>query len=430
MRFPDADAIRAVVDPVSPPEFAEVRYEPPTPEVDDPGVAARRAVSELPLDEMPDDGTVAVGLGSRGIRDIVPVATAAVDELQDRGYDPVAVPAMGSHGGATADGQTRTLASLGLTEDRLGCPVDARMETRRIGETAHGGAVHLATAALDADGVMVINRVKPHTNFRGAVESGLCKMTAIGLGKREGASAVHDEAVARGYVEAITGAFEVIRRETPALGGVAIVENFYDRAAEIRGVPAVDLPDAETDLLDDAREYMATLPFDELDVLVVDEMGKDVSGTGMDTNVIGRYRVLNGEEPDAPDIKRVFVRGLTEATHGNGHGIGLADVTTTDVAESLDLEQMYANALTSGSLARDSLPVALPSDELALAAVLRSFGPYDPETARVAWIENTLDLSAFYVSSALAEEDHDHLTVERRVELAFESGEARFRPAE
>lgn len=428
MDFPDETAIAEVLDPVEFPRFVDVRYEPPAPRIEDPDAAAREAVTDLPLADVSAGGTIAVGLGSRGIHDVVPVAKGVVDELRNEGYDPLIVPAMGSHGGATADGQRRTLESLGLSTEALGCPIDPRMDTTVVGTTRFDRPVHVATAALEADGIIVVNRVKPHTNFTGRIESGLSKMAAIGLGKRPGARVTHEVAMEEGYVPAIESTLAVLRRETPFLGGVAIVENFYDRTAEVQGIPAANLPDAETDLLDRARAYMATLPYDDLDVLVVDEIGKDVSGTGMDTNVVGRYRVLNAADPETPAIDRIMVRGLTDRTHGNGHGIGLADVTTTDVIEDLDLQQMYANALTSGSLSKDALPVALPNERQALTAALTTAGGYDPETVRVAWIENTAELSRFRVSAALADEGGDHLSVEGRSRLRFDDGCATFDP--
>lgn len=420
MEFPDASTIDAALDRVEFPAFAEVSYEPPAPEIDDPAAAAREAVGDLALEEASDGGTVAVGLGSRGIHAVDRIAGAVIEEVADRGCDPLVVPAMGSHGGATAEGQRETLAALGLTEEHLGCPIDARMETEVVGHSELGQPVHVAGAALEADVICVVNRVKPHTSFRAPVESGLCKMSAIGLGKQGGAARTHEYAIEEGYYEAITAAFDVIRQETTHIGGVAIVENFYDRPAEISGIPAGDLPDAEADLLERAREYMPTLPFTDLDVLVIDEVGKDVSGTGMDTNVVARTPMLGASGPDSPEIGRVFVRGLTEATHGNGHGIGLADLTTTDVAERLDLGQMYTNGLTSGSFELDRLPMALPTEEQALTAALSSTGRYDPETVRIAWIPDTAHLSSFRVSEALADEDHDHLAVEGRTELAFD----------
>ena len=426
MEFPDADTAEAALPALEFPSFHEVRYDPPAPTLDDVGDAAGRELDRLPLDGLPAGSTVAVGLGSRGIHDIVPVAQAVVAELQERGYEPVAVPAMGSHGGATADGQRRTLASIGLTEEALGCPVDPRMDTEHLGTSAIGGEVHHATASLEADATLVVNRVKAHTNFDGRLESGLCKMLTVGLGKQVGAKAVHEQALVKGYEAAIESALEVVTEHAPVVGGVAIVENFYDETAIVEGVPVSELPDRETGLLERAYEYMPTLPYDDLDVLVVDEIGKDVSGAGMDTNVIGRYQVLNAEEPDSPDIDRIVVRGLTEATHGNGNGIGLADITTVDVAEELDLHQVYTNALTSGSLSKARLPVVLPDDRLALLAALSTVGPYDPETIRVAWIRDTSHLSSFRVSTALAAEDYDHVEVVGDAPLSFPAGDARF----
>ncbi|WP_313693010.1 DUF362 domain-containing protein [Halorarum halobium] len=430
MRFPDADVVDAALGRPTLPRFASVRYEPETPELDDVEGRTRAEVDELPLGDVPPGGSVAVGLGSRGIHDVVPAARAVIDELARRGFEPFVVPAMGSHGGATAEGQRRTLAGIGLTEDALGCPIDARMDTTDLGDSAVGATVPFSTAALEADGVLVINRVKAHTNFTGRFESGLTKMATIGLGKQPGAKAAHEHALVEGYVPVIAAAYDVVRAETPLLGGLAVVENFHDRTAHVEGVPASALPDAEEPLLERADEYMPTLPFDDLDVLVVDEIGKDVSGAGMDTNVVGRYSVLNAEDPALPDIKRIVVRGLTEATHGNGNGIGLADVTTRAVADELDLDQVYTNALTSGSLSKAKLPVVLPDDERALTAALSTVGTYDPADVRVAWIRDTASLSSFRVSEALARDPPEGVVVEGPEELSFVDGEPSFEPAE
>jgi hypothetical protein len=426
MVFPETETIEATLEPIEFPLFVTVEYDPPTPEIEDPKRAAREALADLPLEGLAENGTVAVGVGSRGIHDLVPVTKAVVVELEDHGCDPVIVPAMGSHGGATSEGQCETLAALGITEEAMGCRIDARMDVAEIGGNDEE-PVYFSQAAHDADATLVINRVKPHTNFTGEIESGLCKMLAIGLGKHRGAQTVHRDALSRGYVPAITDALDMIREEVDVLGGIALIENFEDRTAGVEGVPMKALPKREAELLERAREHLPTLPYDDLDVLVIDRIGKDISGTGMDTNVIGRYEVLNAEDPDVPDIDRIVVRGLTEATHGNGQGIGLADLTTSSVIESLDLGQVYTNALTSGSLSKARLPVALPTDELALTAAVSSIGSYDPETVRIVWIRDTGHLSRFRVSEALSEEPVDHLSTRDHERLRFESGAARFK---
>lgn len=428
MEFPDAGTVDTALPTVTFPTFARVSYDPETPQVDDVSQVTWDAVASLPLSEIPAGGTVAIGLGSRGIRDIRSIAETVVAAVSEAGYEPVVIPAMGSHGGATPEGQRRTLAGLGLTEDALGCPIDAGVETAVVGTTEHGHEVPVAAAALQADGIVVVNRVKPHTNFSGTVESGLSKMLTVGLGKQAGARAFHEAALTHGYVDTIERALEVVRANAPVVGGVAVVENFHDRTAAIKGVPAGDLPDAEADLLDCAREYLPTLPFDDLDALVVAEIGKDVSGSGMDTNVIGRYGVVNASDPVAPDIDRIVALGLTEATHGNGHGIGLADITTTNAVAEFDLDEMYTNALTSGSLSRSSIPIVLPSDRHALRAAVATAGQYDPSDARIAWIRDTTHLSSFRVSEALLGEVDDAVSIQRRERLAFADGDAVFEP--
>lgn len=427
MDFPSKDMISGSLPDIEFPRFTEIDYEPPTVELDNIEASTRHEMDVFSFDELSDGARVAVGLGSRGIHDIVPIARTVVDELTRRGFDPVVVPAMGSHGGATADGQRKTLANLGLTEEALNCSIDTRMDTVVLGTTNHGTDVHIACAAAEADAVLVINRIKPHTNFDGRVESGLCKMLTVGLGKQPGAQAFHERALVDGYVPTIESVLKVILQELPVLGGLAIVENFYDQTAMIEGIPASALPERETPLLERAYEHIPTLPYENLDVLVIDRIGKDISGAGMDTNVVGRYRVLNADDPESPNISRIVVRRLTEATHGNGQGIGLADITTAAAAESLDLNQVYTNALTSSSLSKASLPIVLPDDEHAITTAMSTIGPYDSETIRMAWINDTAHLSSFRVSKALTEDSPEYTTIEGSADLTFEDGVATFK---
>ncbi|GAB7011556.1 DUF362 domain-containing protein [Halorubrum trueperi] len=429
MEFPDRRDVDHLIDPQPLPEFARVRYDPPSESLADPAETARAELDALDLDDLEAGATVAVGVGSRGIDRIDEVAAAVVSELGERGFDPVVVPAMGSHGGATPEGQREVLASLGVTEERVGAPIDARMDAEALGSVTVGDAettVSFSTAALDADAALVINRVKAHTNFSGPIESGLAKMTVVGLGKQRGAKSFHSTAIAEGYVETLSAALEVIEAETPLLGGIAIVENFEEEIAQIEGVPAGSFFDREPDLLDRAYERMPTLPIDDVDLLVVDELGKEISGTGMDTNVIGRYRVLNAPDPETPDIDLIYVRGLTKATKGNGNGIGLADLTRRATVDQLDLKKSYANALTSGSIEKSKLPVVAPDDEFAIRTALASLGGYDPETVRVVWIRNTQDLGEFRVSDAVVPDLPDSATVLDRETLTFDDWTARF----
>ncbi|MDS0277564.1 DUF362 domain-containing protein [Halomicroarcula sp. S1AR25-4] len=430
MDFPDRDDVDHLIDAQSLPPFARVRYEPATETVSDPARATQDELATLALDDLRDGATVAVGVGSRGIHAIDDITEAVVASLAERGFDPVLVPAMGSHGGATADGQREVLKSLDITEERMGAPIDARMDVEQVGTVTVGDTempVHVSAAALAADAVLVVNRVKAHTNFTGPIESGLTKMTVVGLGKQRGAKAFHSTAIEEGYVETLEPALSVITEAAPLLGGVAVVENFEEEIAAVEAVPAESFVDREPELLELANEEMPTLPVDEIDLLVVDELGKEVSGAGMDTNVIGRYRVLNAPDPEDPSIKLIYARGLTEATKGNGNGIGLADLTREAAVDQLDLQKTYANAFTSGSLAKAKLPVVTPDDEFAIRTALSALGGYDPDTVRILWIQNTEDLSELSVSEAVVPDLPDAATVVDRESLTFEDGTAAFR---
>ncbi len=428
MEFPRRQELTELVPRADHPTLASVRYEPETRTCPHPAQRARKTLATLEWDTLEPGATVAVGVGSRGITDIESITAATVAAIRDRDLEPVIVPAMGSHGGATADGQRELLASLGITDEIA--PIDARMDVTQVAEVAVGettAPVYVADAALEADGVVVLNRVKPHTNFTGRIESGCAKMVAVGLGKQRGASAFHATALREGYVPTIETFYDAISDETPLLGGLAIVENFEEAVAQIASLPADAVLEREPALLETARDAMPTLPVDDLDLLVVDEVGKDISGAGMDTNVIGRYRVINAPDPERPDIDVIYARGLSEGTKGNGNGIGLADLTRQAAVDDLDVRQTYANALTSGSLEKAKLPPVVPDDEVAFDVALTALGGPAPDDLRLAWIENTSELTTVHVSVALLDELPDTATIEGRVDLTFENGEARFK---
>ncbi|SMO43626.1 DUF362 domain-containing protein [Halorubrum cibi] len=429
MEFPDRSDVDHLIDAQPLPSFARVRYDPPSETLADPVGTARSELDRLDDVDLDPGDTVAIGVGSRGIDRIDEIAAAAVDWTEARGYDPVVVPAMGSHGGATPEGQREVLKALGIDERGVGAPIDARMDAEELETVTVGDAnvpVYFSAAALEADAVVVVNRVKAHTNFSGPIESGLAKMTVVGLGKQRGAKSFHSTAIAEGYVETLTAALDVIEEAVPLLGGIALVENFEEELSHVEAVPAGSFLDREPELLERAYEEMPTLPVEEIDLLVVDEIGKEISGAGMDTNVIGRYHVLNAPDPETPDIDLIYVRGLTEATKGNGNGIGLADLTRRAAIDQLDVKKAYANALTSGSLAKSKLPVVAPDDEFALRTALAALGGYDPETVRIVWIRNTEDLGELHVSEAVVEDLPEAAAVrERDVTVTFEDGTAR-----
>ena len=428
MNFPAREDVTHLIEDRPLPTFTRVTYEPPSDTLETPVASVRDQLDRFDVSALDPGETVAIGVGSRGIHQIAAVTTAVVEWTKRRGLKPVIVPAMGSHGGATADGQRDVLHSLGIGEAGLGAPIDARMDTTQVATVTVGGRdmpVFVSKTALAADGVIVINRVKPHTNFTGPIESGLAKMTVVGLGKQRGANAFHSTAIDAGYVETLKAAYSVIESAVSLLGGVALVENAEKALTHVEAVPAGSILDREPALLSRAYDELATLPVDDLDLLIVDTIGKEVSGTGMDTNVIGRYRVRNASDPETPSIDLIYVRGLTAATDGNGNGIGLADITRQAAVDDLDLEKTYANALTSGSLAKSKLPLVAPDDEVALQTACAALGGYDPETARVLWIKNTESLREFFASSALVADLPDVATVGARgVTIAFENGEA------
>ncbi|MCO8245377.1 MULTISPECIES: DUF362 domain-containing protein [unclassified Haladaptatus] len=429
MEFPDRTDIERLLDPVSLPSFARVRYDPETEAVSDVTATTQDELADLDLSDLDREATVAVGLGSRGIHAIEDVAAATVEFLDGAGFNPVIIPAMGSHGGATAEGQHEVLRALGITEERVGAPVDARMDAEQVGEVTVGGTttpVYISTAALEADGVLVVNRVKPHTNFTGRIESGLSKMAVVGLGKQRGANAFHSTAIAEGYVTTLESVLDVIRANMSLLGGIALVENFHEETSHIEFIPVDAFEDREPTLLERAHAEMAMLPTDDIDLLVVDEVGKEISGAGMDTNVIGRYRVLNADDPVNPDISLIYVRGLTDRTKGNGNGIGLADVTRTAAVDQLDLRKTYANAMTSGSLEKSKLPVVAPDDELAFRVALSALGGYDPADARIIRIESTQNLTELYVSEAVVDDLPAGTEVVERGAFTFPAGELSF----
>ncbi|QIN78571.1 DUF2088 domain-containing protein [Rubrobacter marinus] len=386
------------------PRVVKIRQRFPRPRVGDVEARLREEVERDEIASRVRPGMeIALTAGSRGIAEIDVILRSLVAILEEMGAEPFIVPAMGSHGGATAEGQVEILRSLGVTEELCGAPIRSSMHVVQLGETARGVPVYMDRISHESDGVVVVNRVKAHTDFRGPWESGLLKMASIGLGKHKQALALH------GYgVEGIRDFMVEVGREVVDSGkvlfGVASVENAYDEPALLEAIPPGEIPRREEELLAEYKGLMPEIPVAEIDVLFVDALGKNYSGTGMDTNVIGRFRIPGEEEPERPRVKYVVVGDVSEESHGNALGVGLADLTTRRLFEKLDLAAMNANVLTSTFLERAKIPMVVENDREALSAAVRcNWGVPPPET-RFVRIPNTLHLEHLYVSEHLVDE--------------------------
>ena len=344
---------------------------------------------------------IAVTAGSRGIKGIGQTLRSIVRLLQQNGAEPFIVPAMGSHGGATDAGQVGVLEKLGQTEAYLGAPIRSSMDVVSLGTTSHGLKVFCDKLAYNSDGIIVCNRIKPHNVFKADYESGLVKMLVIGLGKHEGAIAAHNFGFDR-FHELLPAAAELSLAKAPVLAGIGLVENAYGGLAGVHFLTPGEFLSKEPELLRESKRIMGRLLLDKIDILVVDEIGKDISGGGLDANVTGRSPWgLPGFT--APPIQRIIVRDLTQATNGNGIGIGLADFTTRRCAEKIDLDTTYTNALTAHSLLSPKIPVIVENDREALAMALRTLRGGVPESPRIVRIKNTKELESIWVSEGYRE---------------------------
>ncbi len=346
---------------------------------------------------------IAIAIGSRGVANIARIARSTAEAVRRAGGVPFVVPAMGSHGGATAEGQVAVLESLGVTEAFIRCPIRSSMEVVQIGSTDDGMPVYLDRNAASADGIIVVNRVKKHTDFHGEIESGLMKMICIGLGKKAQADLVHSLGAA-GLKKYIPIVARVTLARAPILLGVATLENGYEETAEVAVFEANEIEQGEKRLLRKHRRTYPGLPFDDIDVLVVDRIGKDISGTGMDTNVIGRIRIPGEPEPRRPRIKTIVALSLTEASHGNAVGLGLADLISRRLRDQMDEGVTAINVLTSGFLDRGKMPVTLPDDRSAIETALARLSPEARRRPRVVRILDTLHVAELDVSEALLDD--------------------------
>ncbi len=347
---------------------------------------------------------VAITAGSRGIANNVVILSTVVSELRRLGAQPFLIPCMGSHGGATPEGQLEVLRLFGVTEESAGCPIISQMDVVELTHTQDGVPVYIDKVAAGADGIVVVNRVKPHTEYKGEIESGLMKMMAIGLGKHKGAFTTHSYALQRSYRVAIPLIAREILELAPILFGLAIVENTYDETAKIVAVEPKLFEETEKELLKEARDFLPRLPFDKLDILIVDEMGKEISGTGIDTNIIGRVMVVSEPEPESPRITRIVVLDLTEATQGSAVGVGLADFVTRRLVNKIDYRATYINCLAAMTPEKARLPMVGETDKEAIEWAFLTAGILDTEKARVVRIKNTLCLDEIYVSQSLVPE--------------------------
>ncbi|CAN5330666.1 lactate racemase domain-containing protein [soil metagenome] len=368
--------------------------------------AVRSELGKIGLNQIIKPGqTVALTAGSRGIANIPAILKSTIQFLGDLGARPFIVPAMGSHGGATAEGQVQLLESYGISEATMGVPILSSMETVSLGSTSEGYPIFLDKHASEADHIAVIGRIKPHTGFHGPIESGLLKMMMIGLGKHQGALYYHRLLLDLPYQQVVRSVGRVVRERAKITFGLGIVENAYDETALIRAVLPADFEPVEEELLTKARKWLPQLPFRQADLLIVDEIGKNISGSGMDTNVVGRKRAHRHDSTSGqPDFRLIYVRSLSEKTHGNATGLGLADFTRKSVVDALNYKATVINCLTAGYPEGADIPVHFDSDREILEAALMIIGLRQPHEARILHIRNTLQIEKMEISEPCLQE--------------------------
>ena len=399
------------------PKMHRIRQKVDPPVVADVAMAVSAEIRKLNLAGRVKPGArVAVTGGSRGVANIATILKATCESLKALGAKPFIVPAMGSHGGATAEGQLKVLARYGVTPETMEAPILSSMETVEIGRMSWGFPVLVDKNASEADHIVLVNRIKPHTNFRAHVESGLMKMLVIGLGKHQGAIMAHRAAVDVGLPKAIPEVARFSLSKLPILFGLGMLENVRHQTAKVEAMLPEALEKTEARLLTEAWTLLGRIPFEFLHLLIVDELGKEISGTGMDPNVIGRMYLSPNEEPKSPRYIRILVRDLTEKTAGNAVGMGLADFSTRRLADKINFQIHYTNALTGLSPMRSKMPIIFETDRDAIEGALKTIGLTEPPDAKVARIKNTLDLEYLCVSDALLPE------VKERTDLEIVSG--------
>ena len=336
--------------------------------------------------------TVAITAGSRGINHLNTILKTLVDYLKELKASPFIVPAMGSHGGSTAEGQLQILTDYGITEEEMGCPIKASMDVVELGESEFGYPVYLDKHASLADKIIVVNKIKSHSKFTGEVESGLSKMSLLGLGKHKGAKLYHRLIDRYGWPRVRKSLLKVVLKNAPIICGLAIVQNINNEPAQLHILRSDEFFTKEPELLRNHKELTEHLPFKEIDLLIVDEMGKNIFGTGMDTNITGR------KEGSSMQVRWLFVRDLTDDSHGNAQGVGLADFTTKKLVDKIDYNKTYTNALTALRTDSPKIPVFLQNDREVLNTIFDMVGREDISTLRIVWIKNTLELSKILVS--------------------------------
>jgi hypothetical protein len=402
---PEGSLIDELLRSVPLPRLVPIERTFPRPVLDDAGsVFTEKLRTSGVLARIRPGMSIAIAAGSRGITNLPLVTRLLIDELKRLGAHPFIFPAMGSHGHATAEGQRAVLERMGFTEEKMGAPIRCTMDVVQVGVTAEGLPAYVDALAAAADGIVVVNRIKPHTSFRGRVESGLTKMIVVGVGKQKGAEMCHNLGYAR-MEQHLVALGEVALATGKFLFGVGLIENAYHETARIEILPSAAIPAEEPQLLVAARELMPSLPIQKLDVLVIDEIGKNISGTGFDPNIVGRFPTADVvlTERD-PRITRIAVLDITDTSHGNGTGLGNADFTTERVFRKFDFVETYANLLTSTVAQSGKIPMVMRHARQAVQAAIKTSLIRDLRQVRFMRIKNTLSLDHTLISENLVEE--------------------------